>query len=80
MVAYACLITEANLGVIASEHPKFDREEALQWIKEHETGYFIRDEESRAFDCKYMDEEVFKEIYKFEYGDYGDLFRRILKL
>jgi hypothetical protein len=79
MVAYACRISEENLGVIASEHPGFDREETLRWIEEHGEGYFLRDDAS-SFDCQYFVPEVFQRFYSFEPGNEGELFRRVLRI
>jgi len=77
--AYVCLIIETNISAIRSEHPKFDMEKFVEWRKEHEDGYFIR-YEGHPFDCKYLDEDVFKSIFAFESADTGALFRRIVKL
>lgn len=79
IVAYACRITESNMGAIASENPHFDLEEAMEWLKIHGSGYFLRDEES-IFDCKYFEDFVFFQMYTFESSDNSDLFRRVLKL
>lgn len=76
-LSYACQITQANLNVIASEKPDFNRDDAIRWITDHEsTGYFIRDEGS-PFDCQFMAEVVFHEIYMFDSLDTNQLFRKI---
>jgi hypothetical protein len=81
MAAYAVHVTPENRHAIASEHPRFDLAEFNQWLLEHgENGYFIRDDRSAAFDCQYMDVEVFQTIYMFERGGTADLFRRIVRL
>lgn len=81
MVAYAARIVTENQQAIASEHPKFSLEEFLSWIEDHgETGYFVRDPESPAFDCRYFDEIVFYQIYLFEPTGHAELFRRIEKI
>lgn len=78
--SYACRISRENMGAIASENPKFDREEALNWLDEHGSGYFLRDESS-PFDCAYMEDTVFHQIYAFEgQRDKNEIFRRVLKL
>jgi hypothetical protein len=80
MVAYACRIIENNFGVIASEKPDFDMKEIIAWINEHKTGYFIRDPDS-VFDCKYMHDTVFFQIYRFDNTyDEDELFRRAFNL
>lgn len=76
--AVACRMVVENLGAIASEKPDFNREEALQWIADNGEGYFIRDESSHL-DCKYVDDQTFREMYMFADGDVHSLFRRILK-
>lgn len=79
MPAYACRISEENLQVIASENPKFDMEEIVDWLNAHESGYFLRDEGS-PFDCQYLADVVFNEIYAFERGGESELFRRVTRL
>lgn len=79
MNAYAVLIIPGNLNAIASEKPDFDFEETMQWLEQHEVGYFLRDEES-VLDCKYFEEMVFFEMYAFEEADDGSIFRRVVKL
>jgi hypothetical protein len=70
-------MTRENRWVIASENPRFNLEEFDAWIKEHgETGYFVRIP-TGAFDCKYMTEWVFNELYEFASGDTDAMFRRI---
>lgn len=77
-LAWACHITRANQGAIASENPHFDKDEFDKWVSDHELAYFVRDP-GYAFDCKYMSAEVFFQIYRFESGDVDALFRRIVK-
>lgn len=79
MVAYACVLSEANLNAIASESPQFDRELTLQWLEEHREGYFLRDDSS-PFDCQYFEPSVFLEIYQFESADTTALFRRVRRI
>lgn len=79
MVAYACRITEQNFGVIASEKPDFNMKEIVEWIEQHETGFFIRDPAS-IFDCKYMHDDVFFEFYKFADTDKDRLFRLLFEI
>lgn len=76
--AYACRISQENLGAIASEKPDFDREEALEWIQTG-GGFFIRDEGS-PFDCEYMADVVFHQIYLFDNFDRTAIFHRILRM
>lgn len=78
--AYACRITVENMGAIASELPGFDREAVLAWLQEHDSGYFVRDENNKAFDCRFMSDIVFAQIYAFEETDRGEIFRRIVRI
>lgn len=77
--AWAVPITEENLyGVIRSEAgSKFDLEYALNWLYEHEEGWFLRDEES-PLDCQFFTSEVFKELYQFTSPDKHSLFRHVI--
>lgn len=79
--AYAVAITEDNLrGVILSEAgPGFDLDLALDWLKEYEEGWFLRDEES-ALDCQFMVPSIFKELYKFISSDNDSLFRQVIRI
>jgi hypothetical protein len=77
-IAWACLITRLNRAVIASENPQFDEAEFDQWLRDHPVGYFVRDPDS-PFDCRYMSDLVFHEMYIFEHGDEDALFRKILR-
>lgn len=79
MAAYVCRISEENLNVIASENPNFDMEEIVDWLNEHGEGYFLRDESS-VFDCKYLAEAVFEQMYRFEHKDVDSLFRQVKKI
>jgi hypothetical protein len=79
MVAYACRIVRENFHAIASEKPDFDIDELYEWLDEHKTGYFLRDISS-PFDCKYVPDDLFFQIYIFERADTGELFRRILMI
>ena len=81
MPAYAIAITEDNIrGVIASEAgPNFDFITALQWLKEYEEGWFVRDEET-AFDCKFFEPTIFLQIYAFTSNDDNDLIRNIIRI
>ena len=65
-IAHAIAITEENIyGVIRSEAgPDFDIEYALNWLYEHEEGWFLRDEESEL-DCQFFEPDIFKEFYRF---------------
>lgn len=79
--AYAIAITEENIkGVIRSEAGlDFDVEGAFNWLKEHGSGWFLRDDES-PFDCQFFDSEVFEEIYKFNSIDDHSLFRKVYRI
>lgn len=81
MSAYAVAVTEDNIrGVIHSEAgPSFDVEWALTWLKVHEEGWFLRDEES-SLDCQFFMPEVFEELYTFTSHDNNSLFRHVVKL
>lgn len=79
-MAVAVKVTRENLSAIASEAGrKFDRTHAENWLVEHETGYFLRDEGS-PFDCSLMAESVFFEIYAFYTENDSSLFRRVVKI
>jgi hypothetical protein len=77
--AYAVRISMENLQAIASEHPRFNREELKKWMALHGEGYFVRDDVYKSFDCQYLRPEVFHKIYAFENGDTEALFRKISK-
>lgn len=77
---YACRMNEDNYGAIASEKPGFDLEEAREWVETHGGSFFIRDEKTKAFDCTYMADLVFHQIYKFENFNATDIFHRIRKI
>lgn len=79
MVAYAVVMSEENMLVIASEHPKFDKAEFRKWLADHGEGYFLRDESS-PLDCQYFEPTVFAQMYLFESGDESALFRRVVKI
>jgi len=81
MSAYAIAITEDNLrGVIHSEAGvSFDLELSLQWLYEYEAGWFIRDPDS-PFDCAFMAQEVFDEVYTFLSADSSELIRRVVQI
>jgi hypothetical protein len=78
MVAHAIAITEENVrGVIQSEAgPSFDLEKALQWLEEHEEGWFLRDPSS-PLDCEFFMPEVFNQMYIFLSMDQSSLIRRV---
>lgn len=75
-VAYACRIKRENFHAIASENPKFDLNELHVWIAAHGEGYFIRDEAS-PWDCSYMPDVVFQQIYVFDAWNKNELFMQI---
>ena len=77
--AYACRLSERNFGAIASEKPGFDMEDTIAWLNEHGEGYFVRDEDS-PWDCNYLSDVVFHEIYAFEYDDKEAIFRPIRRM
>lgn len=74
--AYACRISANNIGAIASEKPNFSLKELNEWCEEHGNGYFIRDENA-PWDCTYMSDVTFEEIYAFVYKDYSAIFREV---
>lgn len=76
---YAVRLNEDNYQAIASEKPGFDLEETRQWVEEHGGGFFVRDEGSRAFDCQYMVDLVFYEIYAFDGFDETDMFHKLIR-
>lgn len=78
-LGYACRITEKNFPAIASEKPDFDLDDLLDWLNEYRKGYFLRDPES-PFDCQYLQDAEFFNMYAFCQPDYKDLFRRVLRL
>jgi len=81
MSAYAIRITKDNLqGVIRSEAGlDFDLEEALDWLKDHEEGWFLRDPGS-PLDCEFFMPEIFAEMYIFLSNDTSSLIRRVVKI
>lgn len=79
MPAYVCLITPENKCVIRSEKPDFDEVKFHEWLAKHGSGYFLRDERS-PFDCQYFDEIAFDQMYIFEHGNVGALFRRVFRI
>lgn len=81
MGAYAVAVTEDNIkGVIRSEAGRsFNLERALDWLKVHEEGWFLRDEES-ALDCQFFMPEVFEEMYKFTYSESTSLLRSVIRI
>lgn len=81
MSAYAVAITEDNVrGVIHSEAGlNFNLEYALNWLKAHGEGWFLRDEES-PLDCQFFMPLVFEELYMFTSNDEHSLFRHVIKL
>jgi hypothetical protein len=79
VVAYACRIARENFSAIASENPNFNLEEIIEWLAQHGSGYFLRDESS-VFDCRYFEDTVFFEFYIFETSDHEELFRRVVKV
>jgi hypothetical protein len=81
MPAYAIAITEENIrGVILSEAgPEFDIELALEWLEDHEAGWFLRDLGS-PFDCEFFMPEVFVEMYGFLNDDRTSLIRSVVRM
>lgn len=79
MGATACVISLENMQAIASENPRFDKQEFLDWLDVHQAGYFLRDPDS-VFDCKYIEAHVFHELYFFTQKDQSQLFRAIAKI
>lgn len=81
MPAYAIAVTEENIrGVIFSEAgPGFDLELALQWLEDHESGWFLRDPGS-PFDCEFFMPEVFAEMYGFLNDDKSALIRTVVQM
>lgn len=77
--AYACEITEDNFGAIRSEKPDFNLEETKAWLEQHGSGFFVREEGNRAFDCKYMEDAIFHQLYIFEAFDPNGIFHRIIR-
>ena len=77
--AYACQITKENFGAIASENPKFNMQELLDWLEVHESGFFLRDEDS-VFDCQYFIDETFFELYRIEPGEPDSMFRIVTRV
>lgn len=80
MVAYAARLCEENYGAIRSEKPDFDLAQARAWVEDHGAGFFIRDESSKPFDCSYMPDIVFYQIYIFDDFNKADLFHRIVRM
>jgi hypothetical protein len=81
-VAYAARLVEENFGAIASEKPGFDIIEARDFLATHGgVGFFIRDEEMKAYDCRFMSEKTFYEIYDFEVTVFNEntIFHRLVR-
>jgi hypothetical protein len=74
--AYACRISSENFGAIKSENPNFTLEGLEAWLEQHGSGFFLRDENS-VFDCEYMTDEVFHQIYTFQAFDMNAVFHRL---
>lgn len=69
-------------AIVSEGGAKLDREGLLDWIREYGDGggYFVRDEESIAFDCCLFTPLVFFRIYKFRNDDLGALFREVIQI
>lgn len=77
---YAVRLNEENYQAVASEKPGFDLEATRIWVEDHGGGFFIRDEESTAFDCEYMVDLVFHQIYEFESFNENEIFHKIKRI
>ena len=78
VTAYACRISSENFGAIRSENPNFNLEETKVWLDHHEGGFFLRDEGS-PFDCHYIVDEIFHQLYAFEAFDKNAIFHRLIR-
>jgi hypothetical protein len=78
MPAYAIKVTEENIrGIILSEAGRdFDVNIALDWLKQNEAGWFVRDNCS-PFDCEFISDDIFKEFYMFTHNDHTSILRHI---
>lgn len=76
----ACEASEANMSFMISEGGRtFSPQLAREWLEKHGEGYFIRDENDKAFDCQLMTKTMFDATYFFAKGDEGMAFRRIIR-
>lgn len=78
--AYACRIIEENYPAIASENPKFDLEILKVWVEINGVGYFVRDEASKKYDCKYMKDEDFHRVFAFDNFSPEAVYHKLLRL
>ena len=78
MQRYAIAITEDNIkGVILSEAGlNYNVNTALRWLKDYGDGWFVRDPSS-PFDCLFLTDEVFHQIYLFTNNDQHCVMRHI---
>lgn len=78
-LAWGTLIEEANYQAILSESAgSFDLEFLIAWVEKNGDGYFIRDKTS-PLDCLLLTMEDFHQLYMFNHGDEGSLFRSLTK-
>lgn len=79
-LAWAAEVVEDNYQAILSEAGRaFDKDHLLAWVREYEKGYFLRDETS-SLDCILITPDKFLQLYQFERGDEGAMFRVVVKL
>lgn len=79
-IAYACRLIEVNYGAIKSEKPGFDLEETRAWVETHGDGFFVRDEDYKVFDCEYIADVAFHQMYAFESFRQNEIFHRLVRL
>lgn len=78
--AYAVRMNEDNYGAIASEKPGFDLGEARSWVESFGPGFFVRDENDKRTDCRYLPDEMFFQMYVFDGFDEKAVFHKIVRI
>lgn len=78
-LAWAVEIAKENYQAILSEAgSSFDRDFLESWVAENGEGFFLRDSTS-PLDCYLFDRQKFLQLYSFERGDAGAMFRQVSK-
>jgi hypothetical protein len=79
-MAWAARLNEDNYQAIASEKPAFDLDSTRVWVEQHGGGFFVRDPDNRKYDCQYLTDEVFHQIYAFENFDPNSVFHKLVRI
>lgn len=78
--AYAVRLNEDNYQAIASEKPDFDLDETRAWVERNGGGFFVRDATSKQYDCTYLTDGAFHQVYAFETFNSKDVFHKLMRL